>query len=124
MGIFGKAKEARQKKKLEKIEQQKERELAIAKKRQAELEAEQEKIVAERNRLLGLDTNELIVEAILAIRGFYNEFIDLRDRIEDVEADIENLESKLASIKEELTDHIEDEELNNVVADTINEYEE
>lgn len=97
------------KRKQDRKEQRLERELARAKAKEQELREQEEKVKKERDRLMSMDSNELLVEAILAIRGFYNEFIDVLERLDTVESDITELESELSAIRAGLPSDEENE---------------
>ena len=64
--------ESRKQKKLDKLE----RILQETKREEDRLIAEQDSIKEKQQRLMGLSQQELLVEAIMAIRGFYQEFCE------------------------------------------------
>ena len=100
-------------KQLDRKRQRAEKELEEQKAEQARIEKEQEKINKEKERLCAMNTNELLAEAILALRGFYARFEELEasyssisDRIDDLESEIDNLRSEIYSSSSENDDDI------------------
>ena len=92
-----------------------ERELAEKRAKQAQMEAEQEKIRKEEERLAGLPTNELLAEAVMAIRGFYAQFESLQSmcsqndlRIDVLEDDIKRINSQIEGVRADI-DRLTDE---------------
>ena len=97
-------KEDMHRKKLEKAYSKKERELEEERLEAERIAREQEELLEEKERLCSLSEKELMVELIYAVRGFYNEFIEIKERnielaesISDLEDDIEYLRSELNS---------------------------
>ena len=77
----------------ERLEQ--ERKEAIARLEAERLAEEEAKIQAEKEALMGLSEKELLVEAIMALRGLYS-------RIEEIEEAYDDLEDTVGSLKREL----------------------
>ena len=89
-------KNKRQAKKLHKTEAK----LQKAKEEEALLIEKQRAIQAERDCLMNMSQQELLAEAIMAIRGFYAEFLDMQNRIDDLESDISSLEAEIRSLEQ------------------------
>lgn len=96
--------EKRRQHQLEKRQREQEYALRKAQEEQERLKEEEARIAAERERLINLDNKEILAEAILAIRGFYQEHIEIKSRLEEAESDISELESDLSSIRSELAE--------------------
>ena len=62
----------------------------------------QEKIQNERNRLLGLNEKEILVEAIFAIRGFYSDFEKLKIKQVEMQTDIDNIYDSLSDLRNQI----------------------
>lgn len=80
----------------------KQQELHAAKELQEEVLAEKQQLQEERDRLAGMDRQELLAEAIFTLRGFYNEFSDLKEKAELLEIRIDELEDEVASLRNSL----------------------
>ena len=91
-----------QQKQLERKKQRAEKELEQRKAEQAHIEEEQEKINKEKERLSAMNTNELLAEAIMALRGFYSRFEELEDSYSYLTSKIEDLESEIGSLRSEI----------------------
>lgn len=63
-----------------------------------------QKIQAEKERLLALDEKGLMVELILAMRGLYSQVEDIRIQQEVLSDKIEDIESDICSIQEDISD--------------------
>ena len=92
------AQERIKQKSLERKRKKVERELERKQEIEAQIAYEKSLYEEEKNRLVSLSEKELIAEGILAIRGFYNEFIELKEAQEELENDIARLESILEDI--------------------------
>lgn len=103
--IKDKAHETKEHYKIKRIERKrlaKEEEIKKEKAETKRLEKESQAIIEERNRLLNLDNKELMVEAILAIRGFYSDYIEMQNRIKLIQDKIEELEIDVAHLSCEM----------------------
>ena len=67
---------------------------------------ERERIQAEKDQLMSLSEKELMVEAIMALRGYNTrilnieqKYIDLEDRVDSLEWDVSSLESDISSLE-------------------------
>ncbi len=74
---------------------ERERQEALARREAERLAEEEAKIQAEKETLMGLSEKELLVEAVMALRGLYS-------RIEEIEEAYEDLEDTVGSLKREL----------------------
>ena len=63
-----------------------------------------QEIQAEKERLLALDEKGLMVELILAMRGLYSQVEDIRIQQEVLSDKIEDIESDICSIQEDISD--------------------
>ena len=81
------------------VKKKTEERLARAEAEQEELKKKQDEIEAEKKRLLELDNKALLVEAVLAIRGFYQTFSEAQARISELEDSVSELESKLTAMR-------------------------
>ena len=68
------------------------------------LRQKMQKIQAEKERLLALDEKGLMVELILAMRGLYSQVEDIRIQQEVLSDKIEDIESDICSIQEDISD--------------------
>ena len=75
-----------------------EKKLSAAKEEEEKLLAELEAIQEEKERLIGMDQHEILAEAIMAIRGFYQEFIELKKQQDKLLSQIDSLESEVAAL--------------------------
>lgn len=73
-------------------------------KAEEEARIERERIQAEKDALMALSEKELMVEAIMALRGYNVRLInieenqsDLEDRVDSLEWDVSSLDSKISS---------------------------
>lgn len=87
-----------------------ERKRMEAEKRIEEELMEQARIKAEKDALLNLSEKELMVEAIMALRGYNlritkieSQQVDIEDRLDSLESDITDIEFNLQNIKDEST---------------------
>lgn len=106
---FNNIKEEHSKKKAEKIKIKLEKEAAEIKAEQERLTAEKEALEQEKRRLLELSDKDLMVELIIAVRGFYTKVSDIEqaqeqmgttlfeidDRLNSLACDVDVLENKL-----------------------------
>ncbi len=90
---------------LERKRQAAERELEKARAEEAKKREEQVAIIKEKERLAGLSTNEILAEAVMALRGFYTKYEELEDyckgmciRIGDLEDDVLELQAKIEEL--------------------------
>ena len=93
--------------KLERQRQEAERELEAKRAEEAKKREEQEAIEKEKARLAGLSTNEILAEAVMALRGFYSKYeeldrycLSLDLRIDDLEEEIERLKSEISLLSD------------------------
>jgi len=98
-GKFAEIKEENQRKR-------EERERIARERAEEEARIERERIQAEKDTLMALSEKELMVEAIMALRGYNTRLIiieerqnDLYDRVATLESGISSLESDVSSIK-------------------------
>ena len=105
----GRVAEDHRRKRVEKRLNKLERQLYLEQQEQAKLEAEKRAIEEERDRLIQLDQHEIMAEAIMAIRGFYAEFQEVREAISELEAEIEDLEAEISAIRHSQSDDDEDD---------------
>lgn len=66
------------------------------------LRKESQAILEERERLIDLDNKELMVEAVLAIRGFYSRYLEIQDELEFVQNRITEIERDIESLRDEI----------------------
>lgn len=90
----------RKKKKKEQELRKKEAALRSAKEEEERVLAEQKAINDERERLISMSYQELMAETIMAIRGFYKEFSELKERQMELEASIDQLETDISDLYE------------------------
>ena len=83
-----------------------ERECIARERAEEEARIERERIQAEKDALMNLNEKELMVEAIMALRGYNTRLTiievrqdDLDDRIDTLESDVSLLESDISSMK-------------------------
>jgi len=83
-----------------------ERERIARERAEEEARIERERIQAEKDALMTLSEKELMVEAIMALRGYNTRLTiiearqnDLDDRVGTLESDVSSLESDVSSIK-------------------------
>ena len=69
-----------------------------------QLQKEAQKIQNEKERLLALDEKGLMVELILAMRGLYSQIENIQIQQEILSGKIENIESDICSIQEDISD--------------------
>lgn len=105
LNIIGRVKDHAEKVADERRERRRLKELQLQEEKLRKIKEEEEKaataaqqIQQEKERLLQLNKEEMLVEAIFAIRGFYNEFLTLKEeqralaeRVEELESDVEAL---------------------------------
>ena len=103
-GFFNGVVDSYKKEKQERIIRETERKLAEAKAKEEQLLAQKQAIQEEKDRLMKMDQKELLAEAILAIRGFYEDYKIVLLRLGDAEDDIVNLQEEVASLKRDLSD--------------------
>lgn len=91
-----------------KIERQKQAECMEREQRafEAQLEAEYlaekgAKIQAEKETLMGLSEKELLVEAVMALRGLYARIEELEEAYDDLEDSVSSMNKELKSVKTE-----------------------
>lgn len=82
------------KKRLERLEKK----LQEEKLAQEKIEEEKRAIQKEKERLMQMDQHELLAEAIMAVRGFYKEFEDLKIRQKMIEGQITVLAAEIAAM--------------------------
>ncbi|MBR5597073.1 MAG: hypothetical protein IKW30_06680 [Lachnospiraceae bacterium] len=84
-----------QKENAERLEQQ--QKVIEARQEAKRLAEEEEKINVEKEKLMNLSEKELLVEAVLALRGIYSRIERLEDDYEDLEDTIHDLKKKVKS---------------------------
>ena len=107
MGIKEKINQATDKLKVKKAEREHrllQQKAEVERREAAHLAAEKAAIEAEKCRLLDLDEKELMVELIFAVRGFYARIIELKDRIADIDNEIDSLESRISELEDDIGD--------------------
>ncbi|MEE0059628.1 MAG: hypothetical protein UE295_02240 [Acutalibacteraceae bacterium] len=63
------------------------------------LAAEEAKIQAEKDSLMNLSEKELLVEAVMALRGFYSRVEELEEAYDDLNDTISVLKKEISSVK-------------------------
>jgi hypothetical protein len=83
-----------------------ERERITRERAEEDARIERERIQAEKKALMALSEKELMVEAIMALRGYNTRLAiieasrdDLEDRVSSLESDVSSLESDMSSLK-------------------------
>ena len=92
---------------LSKLEQRKkeaelrraERELSIAREREARILTEQRQREEERRLLVGMSQQELLAEIVLALRDVSKVFNEMKDQQKSLESEIEELESRISELE-------------------------
>jgi len=80
----------------------KQQEIEATKRAEAErIAAEEERIQNEKDALMNLSEKELLVEAVMALRGLYSRIKDLEESYEDLDDTVSNLKKELKSVKTE-----------------------
>jgi len=92
----------RQIRQLEHKKQKAQTELVADMAEKARIEEEKNKIFEERKRLSELSTNEILAEAIMALRGFCSKFEELEDSYRSIDSRIGDLESDIDSLRTEI----------------------
>lgn len=77
-----------------------ERECAARERAEEEARLERERFEAEKNVLIALTEKELMVEAIMALRGYNTRLTLIEERQDDFTDRIDSLESDISCIKE------------------------
>lgn len=88
-------------KKKKAIKQIKKEELALqqAKEEADRILAEKHAVQAEKEKLMRMSNQELLAEAILAIRGFYKDFDNLKHRQDELSDRLDSLESDISDME-------------------------
>lgn len=99
-----KKEEKEQQKKLQQEEaerQEQERLYAEARREAERLAVEEERIQAEKDALMSLSEKELLVEAVMALRGLYSRIEELEEAYGDLDDTVSSLKRDVKSVKSE-----------------------
>jgi hypothetical protein len=94
--------EEEQKRKEEQERLEKERRAKAAAEEAARIAAEQAKIQAEYDRLMSMTEKELLVEAVLALRGIYSQMEELSDAQERLDSELSSMAEDIERLENEV----------------------
>ncbi len=98
--MFEKVKHKRSERKLEKEKKA----LRMKELEKQRIEIEKQKIEKEEERLRNLDSKEVQVELIKAMRGFYRQFEELQEITNELEQEIQTLKINISFLEDKVND--------------------